>query len=96
MSKITIEAEPKNPTFLDTYGWIMFKMGRYKDVETYIRRAIDNDKEPSATLFEHYGDIMYKLNKLDEAKKYLQKAIDIDNEGMNIDNLKHKLKNGIE
>lgn len=96
MSKITIEAEPKNPTFLDTYGWIMFKMGRYKDAETYIRRAIDNDKEPSATLYEHYGDTMYKLNKPDEAKKYWQKAIDLNDENINTDTLKHKLKNGIE
>ena len=96
MSKITIEAEPKNPTFLDTYGWIMFKMGRYKEAETYIRQAIDNDKTPSTTLYEHYGDIMYKLNKPDEAQKYWQKALDINNENINTDNLKHKLKNGIE
>ena len=96
MSKITIEAEPKNSTFLDTYGWIMFKMGRYKEAETYIRRAIDNDKEPSATLFEHYGDTMYKLNRPDEAKKYWQKALDTNNENINTDNLNHKLKNGIE
>ena len=96
MSKITIEAEPKNPTFLDTYGWIMFKMGRYKDAETYIRRAIDNDKEPSATLYEHYGDTMYKLNKPDEAKKYWQKALGVNDENINTDSLKHKLKNGIE
>jgi tetratricopeptide (TPR) repeat protein len=74
----------------------MFKMGRYKEAETYIRQAIDNDKEPSATLFEHYGDIMYKLNKPDEAQKYWQKALDINNENINTDNLKHKLKNGIE
>ena len=96
MSKITIEAEPKNPTFLDTYGWIMFKMGRYKEAETYIRRAIDNDKEPSATLYEHYGDTMYKLDRPDEAKKYWQKALDVNNENINTDNLKHKLNNGIE
>ena len=96
MSKITIEAEPKNSTFLDTYGWIMFKMGRYKEAETYIRRAIDNDKEPSATLFEHYGDTMYKLNRPDEARKYWQKALDTNNENINTDSLNHKLKNGIE
>ena len=96
MSKITIEAEPKNSTFLDTYGWIMFKMGRYKDAETYLRRAIDNDKDPSSTLFEHYGDTMYKLGKHAEAKKYWQKALDINNEDIKTDSLKHKLENGIE
>ena len=96
MSKITIEAEPKNSTFLDTYGWIMFKMGRYKDAETYLRRAIDNDKDPSSTLFEHYGDTMYKLGKYAEAKKYWQKALDINNEDIKTESLKHKLENGIE
>jgi 5-methylcytosine-specific restriction endonuclease McrBC GTP-binding regulatory subunit McrB len=39
---------------------------------------------------------MYKLNKPDEAQKYWQKALDINNENINTDNLKHKLKNGIE
>ncbi|MBQ8045055.1 MAG: hypothetical protein IJ269_01735, partial [Bacteroidales bacterium] len=61
-----------------------------------IRRAIDNDKEPSATLYEHYGDTMYKLDRPDEAKKYWQKALDVNNENINTDNLKHKLNNGIE
>ncbi|MDL2214795.1 tetratricopeptide repeat protein, partial [Dysgonomonas sp. OttesenSCG-928-M03] len=29
MSSITIKAEPTNPTYLDTYGWVLFEQGVY-------------------------------------------------------------------
>lgn len=53
MSRRTIEAEPENATFLDTYAWILHQMGRDKEALPYMVKAIKNDKEPSETLIEH-------------------------------------------
>ena len=61
MSRKTIDAQPDNSTFLDTYAWILFKEGKYADAKTYIDRAIQNDSTLSDVVLEHAGDI-YALN----------------------------------
>lgn len=43
LSAKTIKAEPKNPHFLDTYAWILYKMGRNSDAKHYIEQALQID-----------------------------------------------------
>ena len=59
MSLKTIQKEPENPTFLDTYAWILFEMKQYTEALKYIEKAINNEVTPSGVLIEHYGDILY-------------------------------------
>jgi tetratricopeptide (TPR) repeat protein len=77
MSKITIEKEPENSTYLDTYAWILFKQNRNEEALIFIEKAIANDTLVSDVLLEHYGDILYKNNKVDEAVKQWIKAREI-------------------
>ena len=53
MSARTIQAEPNNATFLDTYAWVLHQMGRDTEALKYIKKAIANDKQDSATLRDH-------------------------------------------
>lgn len=53
MSRKTIDKEPENATFLDTYAWILHQLGRDKEALTYIEKAVRLDKEGSETLKEH-------------------------------------------
>lgn len=57
MSKRTIEEEPDNATYLDTYAWILYKMGRCSEAAVYIKRAIENDPTQSEVLLEHADKI---------------------------------------
>lgn len=41
MSHKTIEEEPTNPTYLDTYAWILFLKERYPEAKAYIDRALE-------------------------------------------------------
>jgi tetratricopeptide (TPR) repeat protein len=59
MSRKTIEADPKNVTFLDTYAWVFFKRGEYRLAKIYIERAIENETDPGVEVLEHYGDILW-------------------------------------
>lgn len=59
MSRKTIEAEPKNVTFLDTFAWVFFKQGQYGLAKIYIERAISAEPEPGVEVLEHYGDILW-------------------------------------
>lgn len=81
MSKKSLEIRPDEGTFLDTYGWILYQQGKYKDARTYIQRAIDAASgEGDGTLYDHLGDVLYQLGEkqkaLDAWKKAHQKEAD--------------------
>ena len=78
LSYLTIIREPENPTYLDTYGWIMFKMGQLKDAKAYIEKAIRNGAYNNAEVLDHYGDIMYKMDKCVDAIEAWEKVLEID------------------
>jgi len=62
-------------SFLDTYGWILFKKGAYEKARTFIQKAVDaNPDAADGTLFEHLGDVNYKLNDIDKAVDCWKKA----------------------
>ena len=42
MSQMTIREEPNNPTFLDTYGWIMHLQGQNELARFYLSKALQN------------------------------------------------------
>ena len=79
MSRRTIETEPDNATYLDTYAWVLYKLERYNEALTYIERAIINDPEPSDVLYEHAGDISHQLGDKVKALDYWRKALELQN-----------------
>ncbi|HBC38650.1 MAG TPA: hypothetical protein DDZ69_03355 [Porphyromonadaceae bacterium] len=75
MSGITIKAEPTNPTYLDTYGWILFEQGAYTMAKIYIEKAVEYGKdELSAEVLEHYGDILAVTGEKEKAVEQWKKA----------------------
>lgn len=74
----SIELEPDMPTYLDTYAWILFQQGNYKEALSWIEKAIKLSPKPSGVLLEHYGDILYKLDKSNEAVKQWTRALNAD------------------
>lgn len=45
MSFKSLELSGNNPTYLDTYAWILYKLGKYEDALEYITLAIEMAKE---------------------------------------------------
>lgn len=78
MSSVTIKAEPLNPTYLDTYGWVLFSQKAYSMAKIYIENAVkyseENEKEVSAEVYEHYGDVLFKTGEEEKAMEYWLKA----------------------
>lgn len=75
MSKKTIEAQPGNSSYLDTYGWICFKLKDYDNAERYILKAISINK--NATLVEHLGDIYEGKGEIVKALKEWKQALEL-------------------
>lgn len=78
MSSLTVKAEPSNPTFLDTYGWVLFKQKAYIMAKIYIENALkyteESEKPVSSEILEHYGDVLYMMDDKDKALEYWIKA----------------------
>lgn len=82
MSNEAITQQPDNETFLDTYAWIKFKKGEYKEALKYQQQAIDAaEKEGTVTssdLYEHFGDILFMNKDPEKALQYWKKALELD------------------
>lgn len=75
MSYKTIKAEPKNPTYLDTYAWILFMQQRYEEARIYIDQAVMNDSTENAVILEHAGDIHFLTGDSEGALHFWQQAL---------------------
>ncbi len=92
MSGKTIAAAPKSISFLDTYAWIFYKMGKYSTARLYMEQAImlGGDNEPD--LLEHYGDILYVSGEKETAWDTWKNALKLSKDPS--DKLKRKAETG--
>ncbi len=71
----TIEKDPKNSVYLDTYAWILFKMEDFKGAEKYIMEALKFGGEKDADVNEHAAEIHRAIGSISLARAYYQKAL---------------------
>ena len=92
MSAKTVEKEPHNATYLDTYAWIFYQQGDYMLAKFYIERALDNskDSETSGVILDHYGDILWMMKNDEKALEMWHKAYEA---GEQSEEVKQKIKN---
>ena len=74
MSKKTVYKEPDNPTYLDTYGWILHLLGKDKEAKAQFKHAMLYGAKESATCLEHYAIVLEALGETDLAKVYRTQA----------------------
>lgn len=74
MSRKTIEAEPENATYLDTYGWILYLQRKYSQAKIYLKKAVLYGGKESATVLEHYAETLKALGDTATAEVYFNKA----------------------
>jgi len=61
------ELSPNNPSYQDTYAWILYQSGKYNDARVWIEKAIASGGAGEGVLNEHYGDILFKLGDVQGA-----------------------------
>lgn len=77
MSSATVKAEPTNPTYLDTYGWVLYVQEAYTMAKIYLEKAVNySGDKPSSEVLEHYGDVLYKTDEKEKALEYWKKALE--------------------
>lgn len=61
-----VEQEPSNGAYLDSLGWVYFKLGRLSEAEENIRKALETQQR-DATVHDHLGDVLMREAKVKEA-----------------------------
>ena len=74
MSQFAVDHEPENVAYLDTLGWTLFRLDRYEEAATYLRRAAAG-ADADGIILDHLGDVYAKLKRTADAKQAWTRAI---------------------
>jgi len=73
-----LKAEPKSPAYLDSMGWVLYKLNQPKEALDYILKAVAASEEQDATLYDHLGDIYAELKEMDKARDAWRKSLAVE------------------
>jgi predicted Zn-dependent protease len=74
MVQKAVELEPGNGAYLDSLGWVFFRMNRLDDAAEQLRRSLERgSRDP--TVHDHLGDVYNGQNKLKDAIAQWERAI---------------------
>ncbi|HEX3094697.1 MAG TPA: tetratricopeptide repeat protein, partial [Candidatus Angelobacter sp.] len=72
--KKALDFDPQNGAYLDSLGWVYFKLGNYDQAEENLRRAAD--KSPNdATVQDHLGELYARTNRFKLAATHWERAL---------------------
>lgn len=88
LSKRSLEINPNEGSYMDTYGLILFQLNKYTEAENWLKKAVEY-KPKNPNIIEHYADCLLMLQRTSEAITYWEMAITM---GGNKDRLQKKIK----
>lgn len=65
-------AEPGEPAIIDSYGWVLYRLGRNDDALVQLRRAFALQKDPD--IAAHLGEVLWVTGRKDEARKFFAES----------------------
>ena len=70
-----VASEPENSAYLDSLGWIYYRLGDLGQAEYWLRRAIELGGT-DGTVLSHLGEVLLRKGQADEARQLLRQALD--------------------
>ncbi len=71
-----LKIDPENGAFLDSYAWVLYKMGKYEEALVQMKKALNTETE-DPLLYDHEGDIYAALKQDAQARESWQKALEL-------------------
>jgi tetratricopeptide (TPR) repeat protein len=73
--KKALDFDPQNYNYIDSLGWVYFKLGNFDQAEENLRKAAD--KSPNdATIQDHLGELYARTNRFKLAAAHWEHALD--------------------
>ncbi len=95
MLKKANEIKSNDPYIIDSLGWALFKLKRYKESKRYLQNAVQLlPADPIVN--DHYGDVLWKNGKKIQARYYWDYVLKLDETDKQLkDKIKQKLIRGL-
>jgi tetratricopeptide (TPR) repeat protein len=65
---------PKSGSTVDSWGWVLFKQGKFKESEEALRKAVELTPF-SPEIRKHLGEVLLKLDRPEEALEQWERAL---------------------
>ncbi|NYZ61685.1 tetratricopeptide repeat protein [Luteimonas deserti] len=75
-------AEPDNAAIIDSYGWVLYRLGRHAEALVELRRAYSMMKD--AEVAAHIAEVLWVMGRRDEARRYFDEARGLDPENRSL------------
>ena len=73
--KRAVDLEPANYAFLDSLGWVYFRLNKLDEAERQLSRSLQLSAEKDPTIHDHMGDVYFKQGKLKLAISQWQSSL---------------------
>lgn len=77
-----IAAQPDSAAIIDSYGWVLYRLGRKVEALTELRRAFTKQKD--AEIAAHLAEVLWVIGEKDESRKYFEESRKIDPENRSL------------
>jgi len=77
MIEEAVAQHPDNGAYLDSYGWVLFRLGQNRRALDKLEEALDF-VQTDAVVYEHLGDVHSALGQTLEAERYWRKALELE------------------
>ena len=69
-------AAPDDAAIIDSYGWVLYRLGRNAEALVELRRAFTLQKDPE--IAAHVAEVLWVMGQKDEARRYFDEARKLD------------------
>ncbi len=71
---------PNEAAYIDSVGWVYYKLGDFKRAVYYLRLAIKKAEDETGVMLDHLGDALYRLGRTDDARGAWERALSVTDE----------------
>ncbi|MCL4200865.1 MAG: tetratricopeptide repeat protein [Pirellulaceae bacterium] len=75
MIQKAVDTDPENAAYLDSLGWVYFRLGQDAEAVRWLEKAAGGD-EPDGVILDHLGDAYWKANQPEKAVEIWRRAVE--------------------
>lgn len=94
MIQRAVELRPNDGYIVDSLGWVLYRLGRFKEAVGFLERAVELRPE-DPLINDHLGDAYWRVGRLPEARFQWRRALNLKPEPDLIPLIRNKLDAGL-
>ena len=76
MLRLAVASDPRNGAYLDSYGWVLYKQGKFEEAHQWLRMASNTALGEDPVICDHLADASWRIGDTEAARKWWNKAIE--------------------